>query len=193
MMQPDNTMQASNLARIKGGNQFIELGLWRIGIYDYHHFCFTHKSGYTSVIYRSDGTIHPGPRTDFNLWEKPSANVENVVFGENYIEFGGIWRLGQINPQHLSLSNLSGKTCMIWRSDGTKHPGPRTDFSGWELNGDQARNLSYEDKVLSIGYWKIGECDNSHMSIGTTITCDIYRKDGTVHSGPRFDFNLCKQ
>jgi len=28
------------------------------------------------------------------------------------------------------------------------------------------------------------------MSIGCTMTCDIYKADGTVHPGPSFDFNL---
>jgi hypothetical protein len=55
---------------IKGGKDFLELGNWRIGMYHKNHFVFSHKSGYSSVIYRSDGTIHPGPRKDFCLWER---------------------------------------------------------------------------------------------------------------------------
>jgi len=43
-----------------GGNGFLQFGLWRIGMVDTHHFSFSHDSGYTSVIYRSDGTIHYG-------------------------------------------------------------------------------------------------------------------------------------
>jgi len=26
------------------------------------------------------------------------------------------------------------RTCMIWRVDGTKHPGPRSDFLGFAKN-----------------------------------------------------------
>jgi len=53
---------------MKGGKDFIQIGNWRLGMVNLQHFSFSHKSGYTSVIYRSDGTIHHGPRTDFSLW-----------------------------------------------------------------------------------------------------------------------------
>jgi hypothetical protein len=75
-----------------GGQDFIEIGNWRFGMVDTWHFSFCHKSGYTSVIYRSDGTVHGGRRTDFSLWSRVNSNV-NVKFGNNFIEFGGVWRL----------------------------------------------------------------------------------------------------
>jgi len=55
-----------------GGNGFLQFGLWRIGMVDTHHFSFSHDSGYTSVIYRSDGTIHygQGQRKDFGLRDR---------------------------------------------------------------------------------------------------------------------------
>jgi len=48
--------------RQEGGPGFIQLGNWRIGNVDGTHFSFSHQSGYTSVIYRKDGTVHKGPR-----------------------------------------------------------------------------------------------------------------------------------
>lgn len=46
-------------------------------------------------------------------------------------------------------------------------------------------------KFIQLGDWRIGEVDNIHMSIGTeTLVADIYRSDGTIHPGPRFDFRI---
>lgn len=42
--------------------------------------------------------------------------------------------------------------------------------------------------MIRIGQWTIGEIDFNHMSISTTMTADIYRSDGTVHVGPRLDW-----
>lgn len=72
--------------KVPGGRGFIELGNWRIGNFDDNHFVFTHKTGNTAVIYRSDGTIHGGPRTDFNLWKKPKLErARSVVFGDRFV------------------------------------------------------------------------------------------------------------
>lgn len=59
---------AKQTNELKGGKGFLQFGNWRMGVYDKLHFVFCHKSGYTAVIYRSDGTVHKGPRKDFNLW-----------------------------------------------------------------------------------------------------------------------------
>jgi hypothetical protein len=69
----------------KGGENFIEVGTWRFGMYDQQHFVFSNLSGFTSVIYRGhDGTIHPGPRMDFSLWHLPNSETK-IKFGKNYI------------------------------------------------------------------------------------------------------------
>jgi hypothetical protein len=178
-----------NLANIPGGSGFIELGAWRFGAFNDDHFSFTHKSGFTSIIYRSDGHVFNGPRTDFNHWTRPLLeNPVNVIYGDRYVQFGK-WRIAQVNPQHLSLSHSFGKTSIIWRCDGLRFPGPRDDWNGWGMNGTSGKDLKYGKNILQIGNFRIGDFDGMHMSIGSTMTVDIYRQDGTVYGGPRFDYN----
>lgn len=52
-------------------NKFIQLGDWRIGEYDETHLSVGHHNGYTSAIYRRDGTFHAGRgrRQDLNPWD----------------------------------------------------------------------------------------------------------------------------
>lgn len=78
---------------LKGGYGFIELGSWRIGAIDKFHFSFSHKSGYTSVMYQSDGTVHKGPMTNYNLWNHTQNDILGIKILHNSIEFLDIWRL----------------------------------------------------------------------------------------------------
>ena len=52
-----------------------------------HHFSVSHKSGKTAMIWRSDGTQHPGPRNDFNVWDK-ALTPKDVKTGNGFIELG---------------------------------------------------------------------------------------------------------
>ena len=72
-------------SQIIGGKDFIQVGTWRFGMHDDQHFVFSNKSGFTSVIYRGyDGTVHPGPRKDFTLWNLPNSET-GIQFGQNYL------------------------------------------------------------------------------------------------------------
>lgn len=54
-------------------------------MHDKDHFVFSNQSGFTSVIYRGfDGTVHPGPRKDYTLWNLPNAYTE-IKVGQNYL------------------------------------------------------------------------------------------------------------
>lgn len=54
-------------------------------MHDDQHFVFSNKSGFTSVIYRGyDGTVHPGPRKDFTLWNLPNSEI-GIQFGQSYL------------------------------------------------------------------------------------------------------------
>jgi hypothetical protein len=186
------TLKAGGIV-VKGGDGFIEIGDWRFGDVDGTHFSFSHKSGKTAVIFRSDGTIHGGPRTDYGLWGRAGASqATNIKGGDNFIEFKSSWRMQQIDGNHMSLSHRSGKTAMIWRSDGTRHGGPRSDWNNWTVNGCTC-NVEQGDKFVRIGSWRIGDVDGTHMSIGhdgQKKTAVIYRSDGTIHPGPRSDYNV---
>lgn len=73
-------------SKVQGGQNFIELGNWRIGNFDDNHFAFTHKSGKTAMLLTNYGTVYRGPRTDFNLWLKPKLrSATGIVYGDRYI------------------------------------------------------------------------------------------------------------
>jgi hypothetical protein len=175
---------------IPGGAGFVEIGAWRFGKYDDAHFSFSHKDGKTAVIFRSDGTVHPGPRDDFGLGSNPLLpGGSDVEVGDGFLQFGP-WRLGQVDGGHASLSHNSGQTAMIWREDGTQHPGPRTDFNtfGQALT---PKNVFMGEGFMQVGEFRIGDVDGAHMSIfaeDTKKTIVIYRSDGTIHPGPREDY-----
>merc|ERR1719387_2784041 len=83
---------------------------------------------------------------------------------------------------------------MIWRNDGTQHPGPRRDFGTFGRSTTPScggRTVSYGSGFVQIGEWRVGNVDDVHMSVidfTTSMTAVIYRDDGTVHPGPRTDF-----
>merc|ERR1719515_164627 len=79
------------------------------------------------MIWRDDGTEHPGPRTDFTTFGK-SLTPANIFVGDDFVQMGE-WRVGNVDGGHMSIfSEETGNTAVIYRSDGTIHPGPRTDF-----------------------------------------------------------------
>jgi len=55
--------------------RYFQVGDWRFGAIDAHHFSVTHKVGKTAMIYRKDGTIHRGPRSDYNAWSLPEGEA----------------------------------------------------------------------------------------------------------------------
>jgi len=125
-----------------------------------------------------------------------------VKGGNGFIEFVSVWRLGNVaesstkDTSHFSLSHVSGKTAMVWREDGKRLPGPRSDLHTWSKDFF-AQDVHYGDRFVEFGEkgkgWRVGEVDGSHMSIGykpTGKTAVIYRSDGTIHPGPRTDYNV---
>jgi len=171
------------------GDRFIQLGKWRIGDVDGNHLSVSHQGGKTAQIYRSDGTLHPGPRSDWGTWGKPVGKPKGIAFGDRFIQLGK-WRIADIDGNHLSISHQGGKTAQIPRSDGTLHPGPRSDWGSWGRSIGAASGLSYGDDFIQIGKWRIGDIDGNHLSISHQggKTAQIYRSDGTLHPGPRSDW-----
>ena len=64
---------------VKFGNNFIQIGSWRFGDYNGEHFSMSSSDGTTAQIYRNDGTLHPGPRTDYTSWNNnaPTCRYPN--------------------------------------------------------------------------------------------------------------------
>lgn len=141
------------------GDRFIELGAWRLAAIDHLHFSISHKDGYTAQIYRYDGTVHPGPRTDYNAWDRAVGFPYGIAFGPSFIQIG-LFRLGMVDKHHFSISHKWGYTCQIFRNDGTLHPGPRSDYDLWKVRSTgPASGITFGHKFLQIGTFRIGDAD----------------------------------
>ena len=163
------TQSAPHDAELTIGDRFIQVGpYWRLGDVDGKHFSIAYMKPndkhYTAVIFRSDGTVHNGPRSDFSLWHGNRATKpQGVVFGENVIQIGE-WRVGATDEGHFSFSHKDGKTAMILRYDGTVHPGPRDDFSTFAQSTAKT-NVQFADRAIQFGNWRLGDLDGTHFSI----------------------------
>jgi len=184
-------------SQISVGFQYLQIGEWRLGDPDGRHFSIAHKDGYTAMIYRSDGTIHPGPRIccgldQLSTW-KSSTTPSGVKFGDKFVQIGE-WRLGDPDGTHFSIAHRDGYTAEIFRSDGTVHHGPRNCCGLWQLNTFSQSfkdiHVQFGNRTLQLGEWRLGAPDGTHFSIAHRdgYTAEIFRSDGTVHNGPR---NCC--
>eukprot|EP00956_Cyclotella_meneghiniana_P040823 scaffold206303_cov36-Cyclotella_meneghiniana.AAC.1 len=114
----------------------------------------------------------------------------------DFIEIGlwpGKWRIAHIcetcDHSHLSISSDKIKTSQIFREDGTAHPGPRSDYNGWDevesLSGPtfSSQGITFGNKAVQIRDWRIRQIDDRHMSVShkNGNVARIYRSDGTLH------------
>jgi len=111
------------------GDGFLEFnGRWRLGDADGGHFSLQYVTGTVAMIWRSDGTHHMGPRRGFGTWHKSRTPCGRVSFETNSVQVGS-WRMGNVDWYHMSIYQTSTlKTAVIYRNDGTAHPGPRDDI-----------------------------------------------------------------
>eukprot|EP00439_Symbiodinium_sp_Y106_P083978 s846_g24.t1 len=173
------------------GDRFIQLGEWRLADVDGWHFSISHKDGQTAMIFRgSDGTLHPGPRTDYGAWNRQIGESSGISFGSSYVEIGD-FRIGAADDTHLSVSHKNGFTAQIFRADGQRFSGPRHDYGTYgkaaELTG-----VSVGDRYIQLGKFRLGDVDGRHFTVIHTTTgqtIQIYREDGTQHPGPRTDWH----
>jgi len=172
------------------GDRFVELGDWRLAAIDETHFSVSHRHGYTAQIWRNDGLVFDGPRTDYNAWSRPIGFPHGITFGPSFIQIGS-WRLGQVDGTHFSIAHRDS-TAQIFRSDGTLHNGPRQDYSTWSRSTGPARGITFGDRLLVIGSFRLGDVDGTHFSVGHVDgqTIQIYRSDGHLFPGPRTDYNV---
>lgn len=88
-----------------GGDGFLQFGSWRMGNVDGAHFTLSHKLGGGSISFRSDGAVINGVGQPHNLWTRAYADsATNIVIGDRYIEFAGLWRL-TVFDRHISISH----------------------------------------------------------------------------------------
>ncbi|EJK57413.1 hypothetical protein THAOC_22545 [Thalassiosira oceanica] len=178
---------------------FLQIGDWKLARTcencDRSTFSISSQAhGYTSQIFRDDGTYHAGPRTDFNGFDLSGGDgltysTQPIVFGDKAVQIRD-WRIRQVHPKLLSVTNENGNVSRIYRSDGTVH-GNVKEWSGY-INEDLGEpTCAYLTSLfLQLGDWRFGEM-GGHLSVTHKdgLTAMIYRHDGTIHSGPRTDYN----
>ena len=165
---------------------------------DTNHFSISARSttgqsgqAQTPMIWRNDGTAHPGPRTIFNAWNKsPTYSSRPPAFGDRTLEIDH-WRIREVDTMHLSITHIDGNVARIFRSDG-KVFGNILDFSGYKVSSLGAPKCAFRtDKFVQLGGWRLGEVDTSHFSVShySGKTAAIYVRDGNSFEGPRSDYN----
>lgn len=75
---------------------------------------------------------------------------------------------------------------MILDYHGTLHKGPRTDYSTWSRPLGTASGISYGDRFIQIGGWRIADVNGQHFSISheNGNTGVIFKSDGKLFPGP---------
>ena len=85
------------MGKVHFGDRFMQFGSFRMGAVDDNHFSISHNGGQTIQIFRSDGTLHPGPRRDFGLWHRPILDVPlGISFGDRFVQLGK-FRVGDVD------------------------------------------------------------------------------------------------
>ena len=130
------------------------------------------------------------------------GNAYNIKFGDGFMEFRGVMRLGQTETSyknsatgsHLTLSEKHGSVSniWIWRGDGLSVK--QNSHATWHKSLSM-KNVYIGDRFIQIGQFRFGDVDGSHSSVcWSTNTIDIWRSDATNHptgaGKARKDYNL---
>lgn len=99
------------------GGRFVQLGDFRLAAMDGNHFSVSSRDGWTAQIFKSDGTLHPGPRRDWGSWDRPVGFPHGITFGRNFRQTG-LFRLADVDGMHLTISHIKGKTPQLFKKDG---------------------------------------------------------------------------
>lgn len=117
--------QVGPASGIAFGDRFIQIGKYRLGAADDNHFSISHESGTTAQIFRSDGNVFLGPRSDFSTWTRQSSDCDFLNRGVAFSRLPTTWFVaGDFN-----------ETDRSWTNRGTRG-GIVTDIV---RNGDLAR------------------------------------------------------
>ena len=169
-------------------------------------------------MHNPEGGRHPGPQTIYGIdWQlgrdtKPTdVEIGAALTSARWSAASGVlkigqWKIGDTDGNHLTFWNVAtGNTANIYTSDGTEHPGPRTDWQNtWEptvavtfdIVPPKPEGFTLELKggvgFIELGKWRIGiHGDGNHFVIShRERNIAVFAHDGTVHAGVSEAFNL---
>ena len=153
---------------LKGGDGWIQLGAWRMG-----HvpkcgtgkkgcFSFSHEDGVTAMFFDNNGKIYNGPVKQFGLWFNAAGTkikkgiVTGVTFGDGFIQFADMWRIGDKAGKELTISysidgGKSGVTVVEYKLDGTQRTKlPIGSASTWARPLNSIR-VAIGDRFIQLG------------------------------------------
>jgi len=147
-------------------------------------------------LYKDNGTLDSKGAAVVKLLAETEDKIQGshakaalacgIQFGDRFIQIGK-WRLGDVNGVHASMAHRDGQTAVVFKSDGTFHVGPRTDMSTWSRIVGNSSGVSFGDRFIQIGKWRLGDVNGVHASMAHQggQTAVLFKSDGTVHGGPR--------
>eukprot|EP00928_Gymnodinium_smaydae_P090371 TRINITY_DN7418_c0_g2_i3.p1 TRINITY_DN7418_c0_g2~~TRINITY_DN7418_c0_g2_i3.p1 ORF type:complete len:3496 (+),score=728.45 TRINITY_DN7418_c0_g2_i3:124-10611(+) len=122
-----------NTSEIKYGDQFIQIGLFRLGMYDENTFVISHKGGQAIVMYKADGTMDVGPIYKYSLWRRTLYAVRDVSYGDGFIEVGN-FRIGaRGSTKFFDIAVKNGRISASYDEKGNAKEGGLSTREGTEL------------------------------------------------------------
>ncbi|CAE7739257.1 unnamed protein product [Symbiodinium sp. CCMP2456] len=195
------------------GQNFIQIGSFRLAALDDNHMSISHQNGQTPKIWKHDATTVTGPQTHWNAWKGNKAVTAGppagVGYGNRYLQLGK-FRIGVADDSGVWLfvthtDDGDGKTVEAWKSDGTVHAGRRRRDWSPALNrrntqwhcGNIQENLGSCSGItagpgfIQFGDWRLAAISSEYFSIShrSGQTAMRFKSDGTYSAGPRQDHN----
>ncbi|CAE7190462.1 unnamed protein product [Symbiodinium necroappetens] len=171
------------------GDRFIQIGKWRLAAIDANNLSISHKDGKTAQVYRNDGHILSGPRTDYSAWDRPIGFPHGIAFGPSFIQIGN-FRIAAMDHNHMSITHISGPTAQVFRGhDGSLHPNVPHAWNAWSLRAGPATGVTFGDRFIQLGEFRIGEGGSLYVThTGYNKSPQIFRADGQLVSGTQHHY-----
>jgi len=210
---PSNSLAPSSApVTLFGFGDYLQIGDWRLArtcetCSSSHLRISSQATGKTSQIFLNVGTDLPGGKSlnGFDYLTEGQGDyltggqgltysTQPVIFGDRTVQIQD-WRIRQVSSDLLSVTNENGNVSRIYRSDGTVR-GNAKEWGGYVIEDLGEPTCAYlTSSFLQLGEWRFGEMEDHHGRALLSVThksgqtAMIYREDGTIHLGPRTDFN----
>ncbi|CAJ1409165.1 unnamed protein product [Effrenium voratum] len=166
------------------GSSYIQLGQWRIAPMDDMHLSISHQKGQTPLIFRSDGTMHMGPRTDYNAWTRDGACSElSVTSGRDFVQIGD-WRMGTMS-QHFVVSHRLNASHPSVLTNGKSKRADNFALNIWVLPAESS-NVAFRADSMQIGSWSLFQTPQAFAILDSFGEAVTLKADGSAaqHDAP---------
>ncbi|CAE7552016.1 unnamed protein product [Symbiodinium natans] len=139
------------------GDRFIQLGDWRLAATNDRHLSISHKDGQVAQIYRDDGTLHPGPRTDQYGWASPSGRTSSKSASSAWRQWT---RTTSASPTRGGKQHKSSRMMEPWTRDHERigMPGPMNGSLPGHLRESLSVTSSFRLATSGSEMQMVGTC-----------------------------------